>query len=133
MKPERTRDPRRGPYNAGVTLLAELVQTSERIAATSARLGKVQTLAAYLRTLDPDEIETAVHFLSGSIPQGRIGIGYALLEDASAAAHATTATLSLQEVNAALAATPVDVARDHPGAFFDAFADRGGLLVVKKR
>ena len=103
MKPERTRDAGRGPYNARVTLLAELVQTSERIAATSARLGKVQTLAAYLRTLDPDEIETAVHFLSGSIPQGRIGIGYALLEDASAAAHATTATLSLQEVNAALA------------------------------
>src|SRR4029077_6646996 len=90
------------PYNAAVTLLAELVQTSERIAATPARLGKVQTLAAYLRTLEPDEIEIAVHFLSGSIPQGRIGIGYAVLEDA-AAAHASSATLSLQEVNSALA------------------------------
>ncbi|HEX4389533.1 MAG TPA: ATP-dependent DNA ligase [Steroidobacteraceae bacterium] len=85
-----------------MTLLAELVQTSEHIAATAARLGKVQTLAAYLRTLEPDEIEIAVHFLSGSIPQGRIGIGYALLEDA-AAAHATRATLSLQGVNSALA------------------------------
>jgi hypothetical protein len=34
------------------------------------------------------------------------------------------------DVPAALAATPVEVARERPGAFFDTFADRGGLLVV---
>jgi DNA ligase-1 len=85
-----------------VTLLAELVRTSEQIAATAARLGKVHSLAAYLRTLDPAEIEIAVHFLSGSTTQGRLGIGYAQLQEA-AAAGAGSAALSLSEVDAALA------------------------------
>jgi hypothetical protein len=34
------------------------------------------------------------------------------------------------DVQGALAATPAEVASRRPGAFFDAFADRGGLLVV---
>lgn len=34
------------------------------------------------------------------------------------------------DVPAALAATPLEVARAHPGAFFDAFADRGGVLII---
>jgi hypothetical protein len=40
-------------------------------------LAKVRELAALLRALQPDEIETGVHYLSGELPQGRIGIGYA--------------------------------------------------------
>ncbi|APR80731.1 Hypothetical protein A7982_06078 [Minicystis rosea] len=34
------------------------------------------------------------------------------------------------DVPGALAATPLELAKARPGAFFDAFADRGGLLIV---
>jgi len=84
-----------------VTLLATLVETSERVAATSARLAKVQTLAAYLRTLPAEEVEIAVPYLSGSTAQGRPGVGYALLQDAAAGGHGGV-PLSLQDVDAAL-------------------------------
>ena len=62
-----------------MTLLDHLAGTSRRVGATSARLGKVRELAAFLKALPPDDIETAVHYLSGATSQGRIGIGYAAL------------------------------------------------------
>src|SRR5512140_2528633 len=75
-----------GPYNVSMTTLFELVETSRRVAATPSRNAKVAELAALLRKLDGDEITTAVAFLSGETPQGRSGIGYALLRDARPAA-----------------------------------------------
>ena len=59
-----------------MTLLANLVATSQRVGATSGRLAKIRELAGFLRSLAPDEIETGAHYLSGEIQQGRIGIGY---------------------------------------------------------
>jgi DNA ligase-1 len=67
-----------------MTLLLNLVNTSQRVGATSARLAKNRELAAFLRALQPEEIETAVHYLSGELPQGRIGIGYSVLKTAAA-------------------------------------------------
>jgi DNA ligase-1 len=67
-----------------MTLLLDLVSTSQRVGATSARLAKNRELAAFLRALQPEEIETAVHYLSGELPQGRIGIGYSVLKTAAA-------------------------------------------------
>ncbi len=85
-----------------MTALAELVSTSQRVGAASARLTKVRELAACLRALQPDEIEVGVHYLSGEVPQGRFGIGYAILQ--SAAEHAAAEpTLSLLQADAALA------------------------------
>src|SRR5688500_8221898 len=63
-----------------MTLLASLVATSKLVAATSARLAKVKALVEVLRSLDPEELEVGVLFLSGEIRQGRIGIGYATLK-----------------------------------------------------
>jgi DNA ligase 1 len=91
-----------------VTLLANLVDTSQRVGATSGRTAKIRELAAFLRTLQPEEIETAVHYLSGEITQGRIGIGYATLQAAAAESAATSATLSLADVELALAALSVN-------------------------
>jgi hypothetical protein len=48
-----------------VTALAPLVAASQRVGATPARLAKVRELAALLETLAPDDIEIAVHYLSG--------------------------------------------------------------------
>jgi DNA ligase-1 len=85
-----------------MTLLANLVETSQRVGATSARLAKVRELAGLLRALAPNEIETGAHYLSGELPQGRIGIGYAALRSAASNAPAGTATLSIAEVDSLL-------------------------------
>src|SRR2546421_679851 len=86
-----------------MTLLADLVRTSQRVGATAARLSKVRELASFLLALPPDEIETAAHYLSGEIPQGRIGIGYSTLQAAAASGAASAETLSLAEVDRSLA------------------------------
>src|SRR5882757_308146 len=85
-----------------MTLLANLVATSQRVGATSGRLAKIRELAAFLRALAPEEIETGAHYLSGEIPQGRIGIGYATLRTAAGSSPASEAGISLAEANSAL-------------------------------
>src|SRR5579884_2117457 len=82
-------------------LLADVVETSRRIAATSKRLDKVDLLAGLLKRLSPEEVEVAVAWLSGTTRQGRIGIGYALLRDAIGE-PAANATLEILEVDRAL-------------------------------
>ena len=69
-------------------LLANVVETSRRVAQTTRRLEKIDLLAALLRQLQPDEVETVVAFLSGYTRQGRIGVGYAALREAEASAAA---------------------------------------------
>jgi DNA ligase-1 len=86
-----------------VTLLAELVRASERVGATAARRVKVQELAALLKSLAPGEVGIGVHFLSGEITQGKIGVGYAAVRAAAATPAAPSATLSLAEVDQRLA------------------------------
>ena len=83
-------------------LFHELVQTSRRVAETSGRLAKVDLLAALLKRAAPEEIETAIAFLSGSPRQGRIGIGYATLQAAKPAHSAEAPTLELARVDATL-------------------------------
>ncbi|HWE50651.1 MAG TPA: ATP-dependent DNA ligase [Bryobacteraceae bacterium] len=83
-------------------LLANVVQTSGRVAATSKRLAKVEYLADLLKQLDPDEIEIVVSFLSGETRQGRKGIGYAVVRDAEVS-PAANATLQIRDVDRMLA------------------------------
>jgi len=83
-------------------LFANLVATSRRIANTSKRLEKTDLLAALLKQLHPDEVETTVAFLSGYTRQGRIGIGYSTLSNATGS-PAGNATLEILEVDRALA------------------------------
>jgi len=85
-----------------MTLLATLVETSQRVGASSGRLAKIRELAALLRALQPDEIQTGVHYLSGELPQGRIGIGYSTLRSAAANPAAVTPTLCVAEVDTLL-------------------------------
>jgi DNA ligase-1 len=82
-------------------LLAHLVETSRAIGSTTKRLQKTDLVAALLKQLQPDEVETAVAFLSGGTRQGRIGIGYAAIRDGRTAA-AETATLQVLDVDRAL-------------------------------
>lgn len=61
--------------------LATLVETSRRVAATRSRRAKVGELAGYLRSVEPKWVTPAVAFLSGVIPQGALGVGWATLGD----------------------------------------------------
>lgn len=87
-----------------MTLFAALVSTSGQVGAEASRLAKIRALAAFLRALEPAEIETAVAWLAGELPQGRTGIGPALLQPASSGPAAGSPTLSILEVNEQLAA-----------------------------
>lgn len=87
-----------------MTLLADLVATSERVGSTNARLAKVRELAACLRRLEPDEVEIGVHYLSGETPQGKFGIGYSVLQAAGADIAAHQPTLSIEDVDQRLTA-----------------------------
>ena len=81
-----------------MTLLADVVATSQRVGTSSARLVKVRELAQCLRALQPDEIEIGVSYLSGEVPQGRFGIGYSALQ-ACAGPPADQPTLTIYEVD----------------------------------
>jgi ATP-dependent DNA ligase I len=63
-------------------LLDEVAATSAAVANSSARLAKVERLAACLRRLEPAEVHPAVAFLSGELRQRQIGVGWAALRDA---------------------------------------------------
>ena len=82
-----------------MTLLANLVGTSQRVSANSARSTKIRELGAFLRTLAADEIDIAVHYLSGEIPQGKIGIGYSSLRAAASSPAAPVGTLAIIELD----------------------------------
>jgi DNA ligase-1 len=85
-----------------VTVLADLVATSQRVGATPGRLAKVAALAELLRRLARDEIEIAVAYLSGETRQGKLGLGYAALREARAGGDPSGEPLALVEVDAAL-------------------------------
>ena len=82
-----------------MTLLGELARASQRVGASAARRVKVAELAALLKALAPEEIDIGVHYLSGEIPQGKIGIGYAAVRAAASAPAAGLETLSIADVD----------------------------------
>src|SRR5829696_4812902 len=83
----------------GPVLLDEVAETSTAVAASSARLAKVERLAACLRRLEPGEVHPAVAFLSGELRQRQIGVGWAAVRDAPG--PAPTPSLTMTEVDAA--------------------------------
>jgi DNA ligase-1 len=79
--------------------LADLVATSNRLAATRSRLEKTRLLADLLRRARGRDIELAVDYLSGVLPQGRIGVGGAMIERASRGGTSEEPTLGLADVD----------------------------------
>ena len=82
-------------------LFADIVATSDAVAATPKRTEKIAAIAALLRAADPEEIHAAVGFLTGAARQGRIGVGWATLAGVTAP-PAAAATLEVGEVDAVL-------------------------------
>ena len=79
-------------------LLADLVGVSAAVRATRSRIRKRELLADTLRSTVAGEVRIAVSYLSGELPQGRVGLGYATVYGVDAA-PAERPSLSLQEVD----------------------------------
>jgi DNA ligase-1 len=82
-------------------LLFQLVETSRAVAETRKRTEKVARLAALLSGLGSNEVGLGVRYLSGELPQGKVGVGYRAVSDATAP-PATEPSLTLLEVDARL-------------------------------
>ncbi|HSJ44297.1 MAG TPA: ATP-dependent DNA ligase [Euzebyales bacterium] len=82
-------------------LLHELVAVSEAVGATRARTRKVALLSEMVRDLPPDDRSLAVGYLTGVVPQGRVGIGYVAVSGLDVAA-ADEPTLRLADVDGCL-------------------------------
>jgi DNA ligase-1 len=80
--------------------LADLVTTSARVSETRSRSEKIAALAGLLRRLGPEEVDPAVAWLSGNLRQGRIGLGPAVVRDASPGMAAAEPSLTVGEVDA---------------------------------
>jgi DNA ligase-1 len=81
-------------------LLDEIVRTSNDVASTSSRLKKVERLSSVLARLRPEEVPISVAYLSGALPHGSIGVGWASLRDVPS--PAAVATLELVDVDETL-------------------------------
>jgi DNA ligase-1 len=86
--------------------LFDLVETSQGVAGTRSRLEKVARLADFVRRLRASGplVPVGVAYLAGDLPQGRIGVGWAVLREAAATPPAALPTLELGEVDRVLAA-----------------------------
>lgn len=82
-------------------LLSELVSVSDRVAHESSRTQKVRILGEAVESLADAELAIGVGYLSGVVPQGSFGIGYASLR--SLPPPAGSSSLALESVDAAFA------------------------------
>ncbi|MBL0003075.1 MAG: ATP-dependent DNA ligase [Actinomycetales bacterium] len=85
-------------------LFAVIVQAADAVAATTSRTAKIGLLADVLGRVGVDEIEPAIGFLTASVRQGRLGVGWRTIADLAegAAASADQASLTITEVDAAI-------------------------------
>ena len=84
-----------------MTLLADLVRTSARVAESPGRLAKIRELADYLKRLDAGELEIAIPYLSGEIRQGKLSMPHATLAAGRHGAPAPRGHLALADVDEA--------------------------------
>lgn len=85
-------------------LLARVVEASTVVAGTRSRLKKMAALAELFEEVDADQARLAVSYLTGTLPQGRIGLGPALLGSLELSVAPTDPSLTLAETDAAFAA-----------------------------
>ncbi len=78
--------------------LAVIVSASRSVASASGRLEKIARLAECLREAAPGEVPVVVAWLSGELAQGRIGVGPAAVRAALPDAAASSATLTVADV-----------------------------------
>ncbi|WP_019932470.1 ATP-dependent DNA ligase [Nocardia sp. BMG111209] len=85
-------------------LLSEVVTASADVRATRSRKAKIATLAALVGRAGPEAAAQVVAWVSGELPQGRIGTGWRTLAavEADPATPAASGTLTVATVDATL-------------------------------
>jgi DNA ligase-1 len=81
--------------------LSSLVELVGRLRVTPRKTEKVQLLAEFLRQCRGEDIELAAYYLSGSLPQGAIGIGGRVLAEAITGEAPAGQTLALADLDEA--------------------------------
>ncbi len=61
--------------------IQDLVELSKKVGSTARKKEKVSLLADFFRRAKGEEIALAVRYLSAQLPQGRLGIGWAMLQE----------------------------------------------------
>ncbi len=61
--------------------IQDLVELSSKVGSTTRKKEKVSLLADFFRRAKGEEIALAVRYLSGQLPQGRLGVGWAALQE----------------------------------------------------
>lgn len=82
-------------------LFSEVVLASDTVRATRSRKAKIAALAALLSAATPDELAAVVAWVSGDLPQGRIGTGWRTIAGLDQE-PANVAGLTVSAVDAAL-------------------------------
>jgi DNA ligase-1 len=106
-------------------LFAEIAEASRDVAATSRRLAKVARLTECLLLAGPEEVAVAVSYLSGELPQGTVGVGWAALRELpEPATHATLEVLGVDSAVSRLKAISGPGSQAARGAELDALFAR---------
>ncbi|HET8720458.1 MAG TPA: ATP-dependent DNA ligase [Nitrospira sp.] len=82
--------------------LARLVEAVTHVRAASKKSEKIRILAGTLRATTGQETALAALYLSGSVPQGKIGVGWALIQQSLQDGPSVNRPLSLTDVHEAL-------------------------------
>ena len=90
-------------------LLADVVATSNLVAATRSRTAKTAAIAELLGRAVDEEIAPVTAWCSGELLQGRLGVGWAGLQKLSRQAPSSTASLTVAGVDAGF--TPAQIGR----------------------
>jgi DNA ligase-1 len=105
-------------------LLAEIVATSTTVASTRSRKAKVVALADTLRHAQPEELETVVSYLGGTLRQRRTGLGWRGMSELPD--PAAEPALTVTEVHEAFEALALIAGAGSQAARKDAVADLFG-------
>lgn len=84
--------------------LASLARLSQAVAGERGRIAKIERLAGHLRSLRSEEAGLAACLLAGELPCGRVGVGPALVAEATGSPPAPDATLSLEDLDRSMTA-----------------------------
>ena len=88
--------------------LARLVELVSRVRATTKKTEKVALIADFLRQTQGRETELVALYLTGTLPQGRIGVGWRTIEAAMTDQRAGGEPPTLLDVDRALEAIAAD-------------------------
>jgi DNA ligase 1 len=81
---------------------ARLVETVTQVRGTTKKSEKVRILADALRGARAREIELTAYYLTGSLPQGKVGIGWNLIQKAMVMGQSADEPLLLQDIDDAI-------------------------------